>query len=119
MSSINPAAPAPAGGDTKSIHDKKDGPIDENRIEHVDTGGDNVFEKFPRMDKVDEFGAHSKTDPAEIALVKKLDRYIIVCCNVTRNTPAETDSTFSTNSPFFGSCTCERHTEKTLLQNSH
>lgn len=84
MSSINPAVSAPAGGDTKSIHhdDKQGVPIDENRIERVDTTGDNVFEKFPRMDKVDEFGAHSKTDPAEIALVKKLDRYIIVCGHV-------------------------------------
>jgi hypothetical protein len=30
------------------------------------------------MDKVDAFGAHAKTDPREIALVKKLDKYIIV-----------------------------------------
>ncbi|KAM0280055.1 hypothetical protein ACHAQH_004250 [Verticillium albo-atrum] len=52
---------------------------DQNHIQPVDTRNDNddVFEKFPRMEKVDEFGAHAKTDPREIALVKKLDLYMI------------------------------------------
>ncbi|KAK7425540.1 hypothetical protein QQZ08_007981 [Neonectria magnoliae] len=50
----------------------------DNQIERVETTqGDDAFAKLPRMDKVDEFGAHSKTDAREIALVKKLDRYII------------------------------------------
>ncbi|KAF6794177.1 MFS transporter [Colletotrichum sojae] len=52
---------------------------DANSIRHVDTANDDDrdFEKIPKMDKVDEFGAHAKTDPKEIALVKKLDAYII------------------------------------------
>jgi hypothetical protein len=52
-----------------------------DHIERAETGAthdDAVFSKFPKMDKVDEFGAHAKTDPREIALVKKLDKYIIV-----------------------------------------
>ena len=32
----------------------------------------------PKYDKVDYSGAHEKTDPKEIALVKKLDRWIMV-----------------------------------------
>jgi hypothetical protein len=48
------------------------------RAETTATNDDAVFSKFPKMDKVDEFGAHAKTDPREIALVKKLDKYIIV-----------------------------------------
>ena len=48
------------------------------RAETTATNDDAVFSKFPKMDKVDEFGAHAKTDPREIALVKKLDRYILV-----------------------------------------
>ncbi|KAH7329596.1 major facilitator superfamily domain-containing protein [Stachybotrys elegans] len=40
-----------------------------------------VFEEIekpvPRYDKVDYSGAHEKTDPKEIALVKKLDRWIM------------------------------------------
>lgn len=32
----------------------------------------------PQVDKVDYSGAHEKTDPKEIALVKKLDRWIMV-----------------------------------------
>ncbi|GJC88520.1 hypothetical protein ColLi_11358 [Colletotrichum liriopes] len=52
---------------------------DTNSINRVDTANDDTeFQKIPKMDKVDEFGAHAKTDPKEIALVKKLDAYIIV-----------------------------------------
>jgi hypothetical protein len=49
-------------------------------IENGITVVTNDFElsKFPVMDKVDKFGAHAKTDPREIALVKKLDWYIMV-----------------------------------------
>lgn len=32
---------------------------------------------LPSVQKTDQFGAHEKTDPKEIALVKKLDRYIM------------------------------------------
>lgn len=33
---------------------------------------------IPHVEHVDRFGAHEKTDPKEIALVKKLDRWIMV-----------------------------------------
>ncbi|KAF5715803.1 tartrate transporter [Fusarium globosum] len=51
----------------------------ENRITPVETVQDGDIEptKFPVMDKVDKFGAHAKTDPREIRLVKKLDWYIM------------------------------------------
>lgn len=32
----------------------------------------------PRVDKIDYSGAHAKTDPKEIALVRKLDKWIMV-----------------------------------------
>lgn len=55
-------------------------------VEHVD----NKFEKSPSSsgsmvkdmgveEQLDRFGAHTKTDPVEIALVRKLDLYIMVC----------------------------------------
>ncbi|OAA39207.1 MFS transporter [Beauveria brongniartii RCEF 3172] len=33
--------------------------------------------QVPQVEKVDYSGAHEKTDPKEIALVKKLDRWIM------------------------------------------
>lgn len=81
MASINPA-PAQAVHDSRPVDEKKertDAPVDENRIERVDTAGEDIFENEKgSRDNVDEFGAHAKTDPKEIALVKKLDRFIIV-----------------------------------------
>lgn len=67
----------PAGDEAKRDDDvARDDHIE--RAETTATNDDAVFSKFPKMDKVDEFGAHAKTDPREIALVKKLDRYILV-----------------------------------------
>lgn len=52
---------------------------DKNQITHIEANnGDEVFEKSANAEKVDEFGAHTKTDPREIALVKKLDWYMLV-----------------------------------------
>jgi hypothetical protein len=39
---------------------------------------ENAEKPVPIVDKVDYSGAHEKTDPKEIALVKKLDRWIMV-----------------------------------------
>lgn len=50
-----------------------------NQMEHVLTTDDPALMKQPVIEKVDEFGAHTKTDPKEIALVKKIDWYILVC----------------------------------------
>jgi fucose permease len=46
-------------------------------IEHRDHAVDEGFEKMPQVDKIDKFGSHNKIDPLEIALVKKLDRYML------------------------------------------
>ncbi|KAJ3941021.1 uncharacterized protein N0V96_008897 [Colletotrichum fioriniae] len=48
-----------------------------NQMEHVLTTDDPALMKQPVIEKVDEFGAHTKTDPKEIALVKKIDWYIL------------------------------------------
>jgi hypothetical protein len=76
----------PVSGDPNLIvsgegEQKRDDVAHNDHIERAETGATNdeaIFSKFPKMDKVDEFGAHAKTDPREIALVKKLDKYIIV-----------------------------------------
>ena len=62
----------------------------------------------PKYDKTDYSGAHEKTDPKEIALVKKLDRWIMVCspvfpsCNIN---PMFDILTWYVSSPCFGACT--------------
>ncbi|KAI9148873.1 mfs transporter [Paramyrothecium foliicola] len=48
-----------------------------NNISHVEDPDHDDIQKHPVTDKVDEFGAASKTDPKEIALVKKLDWYMM------------------------------------------
>lgn len=40
---------------------------------------DEYAEELKPQSKTDYSGAHEKTDPREIALVKKLDRWIMVC----------------------------------------
>ncbi|GJC85507.1 putative transporter C1683.12 [Colletotrichum liriopes] len=52
---------------------------DVSQMERVLTGGSNGGPDKPaaKSGKVDEFGAHTKTDPKEIALVKKIDWYIL------------------------------------------
>jgi hypothetical protein len=78
MAALDNPNPIVSSGDER----KRDDDVAHNdHIERAETGATNddaVFSKFPKMDKVDEFGAHAKTDPREIALVKKLDKYIIV-----------------------------------------
>lgn len=76
MATSTPSNPPLATGTEPK---NEDGARDDH-VERVETGpsDDAIFSKFPKMDKVDEFGAHAKTDPREIALVKKLDKYIIV-----------------------------------------
>lgn len=39
---------------------------------------DDLLKPIPVVEKIDYSGAHEKTDPREIALVKKLDRWIMV-----------------------------------------
>lgn len=41
---------------------------------------ENTEKAVPTYDKVDYSGAHAKTDPKEIALVRKLDRWMMVSC---------------------------------------
>ena len=50
-----------------------------NHVERIDTNENDIaLAKVAADAKVDEFGARSKTNPKEIALVKKLDRTILV-----------------------------------------
>lgn len=66
----------PAQG-TTVVNEKKD-LADANYVERVDTHEDLSLAKIEQDAKLDAFGARSKTNPEEIALVKKLDRTILV-----------------------------------------
>lgn len=61
--------------------------IDKSSLQALDTQiSDADVEKVkPQIDNVDYSGAYVKTDPKEIALVKKLDRWIMVrySCHLT------------------------------------
>lgn len=64
-------------------------PAEKPAVEHLDKQGsllvredsdvDKKEENLPDIRKVDYSGAYEKTDPKEIALVKKLDKWIMVC----------------------------------------
>lgn len=51
---------------------------DKNTISHVEAPEQDDIQKPANGEKVDEFGASAKTDPREIALVKKLDWHMMV-----------------------------------------
>jgi hypothetical protein len=73
---------APKSQTTNAVSDikTKDHEANHDHITPADTmqHGDVESLKLPAMDKVDKFGAHAKTDPGEIKLVRKLDWYIMV-----------------------------------------
>lgn len=46
-------------------------------LERTQTMDSNILKGGPIVEKTDYSGAHEKTDPREIALVKKLDRWIM------------------------------------------
>ena len=48
------------------------------RTKSTDAGVIQDEKPVPKVEKVDYSGAHEKTDPKEIKLVKKLDRWIMV-----------------------------------------
>jgi len=48
-----------------------------------------VEKPIPAVEKTDYSGAHEKTDPKEIALVKKLDRWIMVSSPHTSSVDAQ------------------------------
>lgn len=54
------------------------GEVEKNTTVHVEGDHDDGILKSTDEEKVDEFGAHKKTDPKEIALVRKLDTYMLV-----------------------------------------
>lgn len=62
--------------------------VNKNQALHVEAQSDNNEQKLimPEIEKVDHFGAHTKTDPKEIALVRKLDIYMLVS-SVLSNPP--------------------------------
>lgn len=46
-------------------------------LEQQTTRESEMLKPVPRVDNIDYSGAHEKTDPREIALVKKLDKWIM------------------------------------------
>jgi hypothetical protein len=46
-------------------------------LDHTQTKDSEMLKNVPIVEKTDYSGAHEKTDPREIALVKKLDRWIM------------------------------------------
>ena len=50
-----------------------------NSTEHIDTISVNDQPLKPQHEELDKFGAALVKSPAEIALVKKLDRWMMVC----------------------------------------
>jgi hypothetical protein len=65
------------------VFDEKKAVADANYVERVDTHEDISLTKVEADAKLDAFGARSKTNPEEIALVKKLDRTILVSGNAS------------------------------------
>lgn len=62
-----------------ATNNEKEGITGGNHVERVETHENDIsLAKVEADAKLDEFGARSKTNPAEIALVKKLDRTILV-----------------------------------------
>lgn len=61
---------------------------DKDQVSHVEARDANLLahedglKKLPDVEKVDEFGAHTKTDPVEIALVRRLDWFMLVSSTV-------------------------------------
>lgn len=68
MTSTAPCAPTPIGIIKEPIEKANDG-----SVQHVESKDD---EKL--AERLDRFGSAAKTDPREIALVKKLDLYLMV-----------------------------------------
>lgn len=65
--------------DSKHPRDVEKNPTRTSGIKHYehDDDRDEKAQHRENMVNMDYSGAHKKTDPAEIALVKKLDRYIM------------------------------------------
>lgn len=63
--------------DRKHPTGPKDGPDVEAQAKSNTYFLESVLDKSEQNGTLDYSGAHKKTDPAEIALVKKLDRYIM------------------------------------------
>lgn len=84
-----------------------------NHVERAETLDNEIsLAKVEADAKLDEFGARSKTNPAEIALVKKLDRTILVSAkdfeDITLIADSDSDSLCS------GLCTCTASARSSL-----
>lgn len=75
MNSTTPCAPTPIGIIKEPIEKANDG-----SVHHVESRDD---EKHG--ERLDRFGSAAKTDPREIALVKKLDLYLMVGLKHSQN----------------------------------
>jgi hypothetical protein len=84
---------------------EKGGITDGSHVERVETLDNDIsLAKVEADANLDEFGARSKTNPAEIALVKKLDRTILVSPQESKDEIVIADLVF--NSLSSGLCTC-------------
>lgn len=84
---------APAYGTATDSEEKGTTDINMNYVERFETQDNDVsLAKVEADAKLDEFGARSKTNPAEIALVKKLDRTILVSSTKSNNRNSIADS---------------------------
>lgn len=95
---------APAHG--AATDDEKKDITGANHVERIETNDNDISLAKVEVDaKLDEFGARSKTNPAEIALVKKLDRTILVSPGTSKTHISTADTNL--NSLSSGSCTCK------------
>jgi hypothetical protein len=79
MASIHRAPLHGPSGHLQTVGDEEANISNREQVERTRTVDTNIIpEKLTVEAKLDEFGARSKVDPQEIALVKKLDRTILV-----------------------------------------
>lgn len=84
---------APAYGTATDSEEKGTTDTNMNYVERFETQDNDIsLAKVEADAKLDEFGARSKTNPAEIALVKKLDRTILVSCPKSNHHSSIADS---------------------------
>lgn len=73
--------------------------VDKNEVLHIEAQDNDHDEK---VQKTDEFGAHAKTDPKEIALVRKLDMYMLVSLAVKTSSLNVLPQILTSSSLLFG-----------------
>lgn len=95
MASIDHTPVRGTDSNHNAVDNKDQFAADANYIEHAQTTENDIaLAKLPVDAKVDKFGARSKTTHEEIALVKKLDRTILVSSQTPFENIKHSDSSF-------------------------